>query len=354
MAQHSWPQHENQRWQAVQQRDSESDGRFVYAVRTTGIFCRPSCPSRRPKRENVVFFADPESAVEAGFRPCRRCRPDQRGPSPAERAVARACRLIETSEELPSLDALAESVGLSPHHFHRTFKRLTGVTPRAWAAERRAARLRDNLVAAQSVTSAMYDAGYAASSRLYEESGQRLGMRPTEFRAGGPGQRIRFALAETSLGTLLVAATERGVCAIEFGDDPQALVTTLQDRFHQAELLGADPAFEETVARICAYVEQPAGSLDLPLDIRGTAFQHRVWAELRKIPAGQTFSYAEVARAIGSPGAHRAVAQACARNPVAVAVPCHRVVRTDGGLSGYRWGVARKAALIAREAAADA
>jgi AraC family transcriptional regulator of adaptative response/methylated-DNA-[protein]-cysteine methyltransferase len=266
-------------------------------------------------------------------------------------AVTRACRLIERSDELPSLDRLAAAAGLSRFHFHRVFKRLTGVTPKAYADGQRARRVRDGLAAGASVTAAMYSAGFNSSGRFYASAAARLGMRPSAARAGGAGATIRFAVGQCSLGAVLVAATDIGVCTIALGDDPDGLVRALQDRFPQAALAGGDAGFERWVAAVVGLVEQPALGLDLPLDIRGTAFQLRVWEALRAIPPGETASYAQVARRIGQPGASRAVAAACAANPVAVAIPCHRVVRTDGSLSGYRWGVQRKAALLERERA---
>jgi AraC family transcriptional regulator of adaptative response/methylated-DNA-[protein]-cysteine methyltransferase len=341
------------RWAAVTRRDPRADGVFYYAVLTTGVYCRPSCAARRPLRENVRFHASCAAAERAGFRPCKRCRPNE--PALAERrraAVAEACRLIETAEELPSLDALAQAAGMSRFHFHRVFRAATGVTPKAYAAARRAERLRAELGKSGTVTEAIYGAGFNSSGRFYAASAAMLGMTPRKFRAGGEGVVIRFALGECSLGSVLVAASEKGVCAIMFGDDPGALLRDLQDRFPQAELIGADKSFEETVAKVVGFIEAPALGLDLPLDLRGTVFQQRVWQALREIPAGSTVSYAEIARRIGAPRAVRAVAQACAANDVAVAIPCHRVVRTDGALSGYRWGVERKRKLLAREAVA--
>jgi AraC family transcriptional regulator of adaptative response/methylated-DNA-[protein]-cysteine methyltransferase len=263
--------------------------------------------------------------------------------------VAEACRLIETAEKTPVLAALAKRAGLSPYHFHRVFKATTGVTPKAYAAAHRAKRVRDELTGSRTVTEAIYDAGFNSASRFYETSGQFLGMTPTDFRAGGADMEIRFAVGQCALGSVLVAQSAKGVCAILLGDDPDALVRDLQDRFPRATLLGGEAAFEQTVARVIAFVEAPARGLDLPLDVRGTAFQQRVWAALRQIPAGSTASYAEIASRIGAPNGSRAVAQACGANPLAVAIPCHRVVRTDGSLSGYRWGVQRKQDLLTRE-----
>ncbi|GJE02621.1 bifunctional DNA-binding transcriptional regulator/O6-methylguanine-DNA methyltransferase Ada [Methylobacterium isbiliense] len=341
------------RWAALARRDARADGRFVYSVRTTGVYCRPSCPARAAKPEHVAFHPTCADAEAAGFRPCRRCRPNEPGLAARQaEAVARACRLIEAAETPPALDALARAAGMSLYHFHRVFRRITGVTPRAYAGARRAARLAAGLQEAGTVTEAIFEAGFNASSRFYASASARLGMTPTAYRRGGAGARIRFALGQCSLGAILVAATEAGVCAILLGDDPEALLRDLQDRFPRAELSGGEPDFDATVARVVGLVEAPhRARLDLPLDINGTAFQQRVWQALRAIPPGRTATYTEIARAIGEPKAVRAVAQACGANPLAVAIPCHRVVRHDGALSGYRWGVARKRALLAREGA---
>ena len=347
---HEHPASLDPRWAAVVARDHRADGTFYYSVATTGVYCRPSCGSRRPNPGNVRFYETTAEAARAGFRPCRRCRPDR---PPLEQVhaarVAEACRLIETAEKTPALAALAKRAGLSPYHFHRVFKATTGVTPKAYAAAHRAKRVRDELTGSRTVTEAIYDAGFNSASRFYETSGQFLGMTPTDFRAGGAETEIRFAVGQCALGSVLVAQSAKGVCAILLGDDPDALVRDLQDRFPRATLLGGEAAFEQTVARVVAFVEAPARGLDLPLDVRGTAFQQRVWAALRQIPAGSTASYAEIASRIGAPNGSRAVAQACGANPLAVAIPCHRVVRTDGSLSGYRWGVLRKQDLLARE-----
>ncbi len=338
------------RWTAVQGRDAAADGVFYYSVRTTGVYCRPSCGARPALRANVAFHASCAAAEAAGFRACLRCKPDQ--PPLQERqaqAVAEACRLIDALDDAPDLDAVAQAAGMSRFHFQRVFKAHAGVTPKAWAAARRAARVRDTLASSASVTDALYAAGFNSSSRFYAGSEAMLGMAPARFKAGGAGEDIRFAVGACSLGAILVAATERGICAVLMGDDPELLVRDLQDRFPKARLIGADAGFERTVAQVVGLVEAPRIGLDLPLDVRGTAFQQRVWAALRAIPAGKTVSYTELAQRIGSPAAVRAVAGACAANPVAVAIPCHRVVRNDGGLSGYRWGIERKAALIMRE-----
>jgi AraC family transcriptional regulator, regulatory protein of adaptative response / methylated-DNA-[protein]-cysteine methyltransferase len=346
------PARDEERWQAIKRRDSALDGKFVFAVRTTGVYCRPSCASRPAKRENVSFFPTGAEAEMAGYRACKRCRPDKLGaPDPQMEAVKRACERIEQAEEAPKLAELAARAGLSPYHFHRVFKAITGVTPKAYAAETRARRAADKLRTAETVTEAIYDAGFNSSSRFYESTTARLGMTPGAVRRGGAGTVIRFAVGEASLGAVLVASTDKGVCAILLGDDPETLVRDLQDRFPHAEFEGGDPAFERMVAAVVGLVEAPGQRLDLPLDIRGTAFQQKVWAALQAIPPGKTATYTEIARAIGQPKAVRAVAQACGANPLAVAIPCHRVVRSDGDLFGYRWGVERKRKLIDREAA---
>ncbi len=346
------PARDEERWQAVKRRDPEFDGKFFFAVRTTGVFCRPSCASRPAKRENVSFFSTVAEAEKAGYRACKRCRPDRLDASdPQIETVKRACERIEQAEEAPKLAELAAAAGLSPYHFHRVFKTITGVTPKAYAAETRARRAADKLRTAETVTEAIYDAGFNSSSRFYESTAARLGMTPSAVKRGGAGARIRFAVGQASLGAVLVAATKKGVCAILLGDDPETLVRDLQDRFPNAEFEGGDAEFERMVAQVVGIIEAPGQRLDLPLDIRGTVFQQKVWAALRAIPPGKTATYQEIARAIGQPKAVRAVAQACGANPLAVAIPCHRVVRTDGDVSGYRWGVERKRKLIDREAA---
>lgn len=336
------------RWQSVVDRDAGADGSFVFAVRTTGVYCRPSCPSRRAKPGNVSFHDTPGAAEAAGFRPCLRCHPKGRSAAEANaEIIAEACRIIETSEDLPKLDDLAARVGFSSHHFHRQFKAITGLTPREWGAAHRARKVRAELRDKETtVTEAIYDAGFNANSRFYETSNDVLGMTPTAFRKGGEDTDIRFAVGESALGAILVAESDKGICAIALGDDPGALVNDLQDRFPKANLIGGDAGFESRVARVVGFVEAPGIGLDLPLDIRGTAFQRRVWQALRRIPVGETVSYAEIARRIGAPKSVRAVAGACASNRIAVAIPCHRVVRGDGALSGYRWGVERKRALL--------
>jgi AraC family transcriptional regulator of adaptative response/methylated-DNA-[protein]-cysteine methyltransferase len=339
------------RWNAIVCRDKKSDNKFFYSVRTTGVYCRPSCAARLAKPENVAFHLTCADAERAGFRPCKRCKPDE-APLAEQHAqtITQICRLIEGAAEIPNLDQLAEHAGMSRYHFHRLFKSITGLTPKAYAAAHQAEQMRSTLMRNLTVTEAIFEAGFNSNSRFYEKADNMLGMTAKEFRAGGINAVIRFAVAQCSLGAILVAKSEKGVCAILLADDPQELVQDLQDRFPQAKLLGGDETFEELVARVVGFVEAPALGLDLPLDIRGTAFQKRVWQALREIPSGNTASYADVAKQIGAPHSVRAVAQACAANSLAVAVPCHRVIKSDGGLSGYRWGIERKKALLEREA----
>jgi AraC family transcriptional regulator of adaptative response/methylated-DNA-[protein]-cysteine methyltransferase len=339
------------RWTRIVARDKTADGYLWYSVITTGIYCRASCVSRIANPRNVQLHDSLESARATGFRPCKRCNPD--GPSiEAENAalVARACRVIEESEEEPSLEELANAAGRSPSYFHRMFKAAAGVTPKVYAAARRATRVRHGLASGSTVTEAIYGAGFNSSGRFYEKSTDMLGMSPSRYRAGGTNEEIKFAVGQTSLGAILVASTKKGVAAILLGDDPEELLCNLQDRFPKAHLIGADGDYEALVARVIGFVEEPRIGLNLPLDVRGTAFQERVWKALLEIPAGTTVSYAEIARRIGTPSAVRAVAGACAANKLAVAIPCHRVVRNDGALSGYAWGVERRRILIDREA----
>ena len=338
-------------WAAVKARDRSFDGTFYYSVATTGVYCRPSCAARQANRENVAFHATAADAASAGFRPCKRCKPDQ--PSLHARyatTVAEACRTIEAAYEPPTLHALAERAGLSPFHFHRIFKAIAGVTPKAYGNAHRGKRLRNTLAKRRTVTEAMHDAGFNSSGRFYANTSQVLGMTPSDFRSGGSNSDMRFAVGQCSLGAILVAASAKGITAILIGDDPQALVHDLEDRFPNAKLVGGDRDFEDVMAKVVGLVDAPQSGLALPLDMRGTAFQHRVWDALRDIPTGTTATYTEIAERIGMPKAVRAVAAACAANKIAVAIPCHRVVRTDGSLSGYRWGVHRKRTLIAREA----
>lgn len=339
------------RWASVVARDPSADGKFFYSVKTTGVYCRPSCAARTARPENVQFHLSAADAERAGFRPCKRCKPKQPLLSVQHSAlVTELCRYIESAEHSPGLRDLAQQAGLSTHHLHRIFKTVTGLTPKAYADAHRAARVRSELRRTNTVTDAVYGAGYNSNGRFYEKSNQVLGMTPTEYRAGGKNTEIYFAVAQCSLGAILVAASARGVCAILLGNDPDALARDIQDLFPQAVLRGGDIEFEQMVARVVGFVEAPHLGLDLPLDVRGTAFQQRVWQALREIPAGKTISYSEIAQRIGAPKSARAVAGACAANTLAVAIPCHRVVRTDGSLSGYRWGVERKRALLEREA----
>ena len=339
------------RWARVVSRDKTADGHLWYSVVTTGVYCRPSCPSRMANPKNVQLHDSLESARVTGFRPCKRCNPEGLS-AEAENAalVAKVCRIIEESEEEPSLEKLAEAAGLSPSYFHRMFKAITGVTPKEYATAHRAAKVRHGLASGSTVTEAIYDAGFNSSGRFYEKSTDMLGMTPSQYRAGGVNEDIKFAVGECSLGSILVARSQKGVCSILLGDDPEELVRDLQDRFPRANLLGGDRDFEKTVANVVGFVEHPAIGIELPLDVRGTVFQQRVWRALTEIPVGQTASYREIAERIGAPKSVRAFAAACAANKIAVAIPCHRVVRNDGALSGYRWGVERKRALLKAEA----
>ena len=338
------------RWAAFVARDPAFDGHFFVSVKTTGIYCRPSCPARRPKRENVRFYDTAAEAEKAGFRPCKRCKPDQ--PSLFQQhaeKIREACRLIEMAEEEPKLEALARKVGLSPYHFHRIFKASLGVTPKAYATAHRNKRVREELSQSATVTEAIYGAGFNSNGRFYATSSKVLGMNPSQFRSGGPDAEIKFAIGNSSLGLVLVAASDKGVCAIFFGDDPGELQRDLTKQFPRARLIGNDPVFAEITSKVIDFVEDPSMGFDLPLDIRGTAFQHRVWDALRRIPIGSTTSYAEIAKAIGAPKSTRAVARACATNRIAVAIPCHRVIGSDGSLTGYAGGIERKRALLAKE-----
>ena len=338
------------RWQAIVERNQAADDHFVYAVRTTGVYCLPSHAARLPKRENVEFFATPETAEQQGYRPSKRLR---RGQPTLEKnhaeKIAAACRYIEQHDEVISLAAIAEHVGISRFHFHRLFKATTGLTPKAYASAHRNQRLRAGLSESESVTTAIFDAGFNSNSRFYETSAAMLGMTPKTWKAGGKGARIYFALAICSMGDILVAQSEKGICAILLGDDASLLLQDLQDKFPQAELVGGDKQFEQLISQVIGFIEAPEIGLNLPLDIRGTAFQQRVWQALRDIPVGTTVSYTDIAQRIGSPSAVRAVAGACAANMLAVVIPCHRVVKNDGTLSGYRWGIERKRALLNKE-----
>ena len=347
----SAPTLDEARWAAVVARDGAFDGHFYYSVETTGIYCRPSCAARRPKRAHVRFHDTAAEAEAAGFRACKRCKPGQLSlvQLHAEK-VAEACRLIEAAEDEPRLDALARAVGLSPYHFHRIFKTVLGVTPKTYATAHRNKRVREELGRSATVTQAIYGAGFNSNGRFYATSSEVLGMTPSQFRSGAPNSEIKFAIGDCSLGSVLVAASDKGVCAILFGDDAETLRNDLRKQFPRARIVGGDKVFGQLAAEVIAFVEAPRIGLDLPLDVQGTAFQHRVWDALRRIPTGSTASYAEIAKAIGSPKSVRAVARACASNRIAVAIPCHRVIGSDGSLTGYRGGIERKRALLAKEA----
>jgi AraC family transcriptional regulator of adaptative response/methylated-DNA-[protein]-cysteine methyltransferase len=341
---------EDPRWSRVLAREAAADGAFVFAVKSTGVFCRPSCASRHTRYENVEFFATGDEASQAGYRACKRCEPEL--PPLSERRaqmVVELCRFIETCEVTPTLTELAEKNGMSESHTRRLFKEVTGLSPKQYANSQLRRRMQHELSAGSTVTDAIFAAGFQSTSRFYEKSSELLGMSAGEYRSGAKDQEIRFAVGECSLGSILVAATAKGVCAVLFGDEPNALIGDLEKRFAKAELVGADAEFESTVAQVVAIVESPRLMTSLPLDLQGTAFQQRVWQALRAIEAGRTATYSEVANAIGSPKSVRAVAGACGANHLAVLVPCHRVVRKGGAISGYRWGVERKRELLERE-----
>lgn len=339
------------RWQALVRRDPNANGAFVYGVLTTFIYCRPACASRLPKYENVRFFDTCKQAERAGFRPCKRCHPtSSAGHDRLSAAIVKACQIIESREEHVPLKNLANEVGLSPFYFQRLFKRKVGITPKQYAMEMRLKQVRSGLLTDASVTEAIYAAGFASSSRFYENAEAFLGMKPSEYREGAAGVDIRFAVEKSALGWVLIAATVKGICAIEFGEGPDILESRLRERFSKARILDNDDEFKKWVKQILAHLESPHRSLNLPLDIRGTVFQGLVWKALREIPPGSTASYADIAVKIGRPKAARAVAQACASNNIAVAIPCHRVVRRNGRLGGYRWGTDRKRAMLEREA----
>ena len=339
------------RWVAVCTKDAAAEGHFWFAVTTTGVYCRPTCRSRQPRRQNVRFFDTPAAAEAAGFRPCKRCQPNEAQPAMTVEhaaAVEQACELIRSADETPTLATLAAAVGMSPYHFQRVFKAHTGVSPRQYAVRVRLARTANALQSAESVTTAIYDAGYNSGGHFYAESADAIGMTPTVYRRGAAGETIHFGVAMCYLGWVLAAATQRGLCAIDLGDNPAELEAGLRSRFPNAEIV-RDADFDGWMQQIVAFLDAPQRGLSLPLDIQGTAFQRRVWAALREIPAGATLSYTDVAERIGEPDAVRAVAGACAANKLAVAIPCHRVVRKDGDLSGYRWGIERKRRLLAHE-----
>jgi AraC family transcriptional regulator, regulatory protein of adaptative response / methylated-DNA-[protein]-cysteine methyltransferase len=341
---------EEEKWRALKVKDARADGRFFYGVKSTGVYCRPNCAAKLAKRENVIFFETTDEAERAGFRACKRCGPS--GDSQQERDaehVRRACELIRASETGLSLDELAKAVGLSSFYFQRVFKRVSGVTPREYARELREERAREALRRNGSVTGAIYEAGYNANSRFYERSAKMLGMRPREFGAGGGGQEIRYSVVKSALGQVLIAGTKRGICAVHFGESAAELESLLQKSFSRARIVEGDAEFKRWVSSVVQSINEADSAKELPLDLRGTVFQQRVWKALREIPKGTTTTYSKLAEKLGTPRAVRAVARACATNQVAVLVPCHRVVRSDGNLAGYRWGLERKRKLLSRE-----
>jgi AraC family transcriptional regulator of adaptative response/methylated-DNA-[protein]-cysteine methyltransferase len=344
---------EETRWRAVQMRDAKFNGIFVYAVLSTGIYCKPACASRKPRRERVTFFPSYRDAEAAGFRACRRCQPQNISVrDPQTEMVIRACRLIEESSDGPvSLAKLGTEIGVSPHHLQRTFKSITGVTPRQYAAAHRLEQFKTQIRKGEDVTNAIYDAGYGSSSRLYEKAPEQLGMTPKTYARGGRGMNINYTIADSPLGKLLVATTERGICAVTLGDSETKLEASLKSEYPNASIRLDTNETGKAIERLLSYLGGDKRRLDLPLDLQATAFQLSVWEELRRIPYGSTRSYSEIAEGLGQPKAVRAVARACATNPVALITPCHRVVRADGSLSGYRWGIERKAKLLAREQA---
>lgn len=344
---------DDEKWESIVYRDSTADGKFYYCVKTTGIYCKPSCSSRRPLRENILFVNDEVEAERLGFRTCKRCGAEIQAKAQRNaELVAEVCRHLENKTQQGKvfcLDEFLKKNGVSRPHFYRLFKSLTGTTPKSYESSARARKLIENLGKSKTVTDAIYSSGFGSNGRFYSDSDQIIGMTPTQYRKAGLDTIIRFALGKCFLGDILVAATERGICAITLGDDPEMLIKDFQDTFPMAHLIGADPDFEQMVSIVVGYVEDPSLSLDLPLDIRGTVFQTRVWEALRKIPSGKTATYADIAASLGCPNAVRAVARACASNKIAIAIPCHRVIRTDGSLSGYRWGVERKQLILDRE-----
>jgi AraC family transcriptional regulator of adaptative response/methylated-DNA-[protein]-cysteine methyltransferase len=339
------PTDDEARWRIALAKDRRFDGAFVTGVHSTGIYCRPSCPARPPKRENVRFYATPEDAEAAGLRPCLRCKPE--AVSRDEAAVAEAIKLLRDAEETVPLEKLAAVTGYSPAHFQRLFKRAVGLSPAAFSRALRIERAADALSAGESVTEAVYEAGYGAPSRFYEAAGARLGMAPSVWRDGGKGATIHWAVVETTLGAMLVAATDKGVCRLSFNEDAD----DLHERFPKAELIEGGEAFSDLLGKVIASVEQPGDSSHIPLDVQGTAFQEAVWRELRRIPPGETRSYAQIAAAVGKPGAVRATGSANGANNVAVLIPCHRVVKSDGSLGGYAYGPDIKRKLLERERA---
>ena len=345
------PSADDSRWEAVLARDGRADGAFVYAVRTTGVYCRPSCPSRRPRRESVAFFPAPDAAEIAGFRECRRCRPRQGAPAPAGLdAVRRASAFIQAHADEPlTLAQVAGHVGTSPFHLQRTFTRLAGISPRAYHEAVRAGRFRDGLRHGTAVSGAVYDAGYGSISRVYERRPTGRGMTPATYRRGGKGMDVTYTIVDSPVGRLMVAGTEKGICSVKLGDRDEGLEQDLRREYPEAAVTRDQSAFARWVRTLVSHLDGRHPHLDLPLDVQATAFQWKVWRYLQSIPYGETRAYSDVARAIGEPSAVRAVARACATNPVCLVVPCHRVVGKDGSLTGYRWGVQRKKELLARE-----
>ncbi|MCL6744825.1 bifunctional DNA-binding transcriptional regulator/O6-methylguanine-DNA methyltransferase Ada [Kosakonia sp. R1.Fl] len=340
---------DEQRWQAVLARNAQADGQFVFAVLTTGIFCRPSCTARHALRQNVRFYSDVQSAQAAGFRPCKRCQPDKTHPQQQRLdKVAKACRLLEQDTPI-TLQQLAAEVALSPYHFHRLFKSVTGMTPKAWQLAFRARRLRNTLTVSETVTDAVLAAGFPDSSSYYRQADASLGMTAQQFRRGGDATDVWYTFSACALGRCLVAESERGICAILLANSDEQLLEQLQEIFPRAQRAQANDAFSERVAQVIKRLDNVDAPFTLPLDLRGTAFQLQVWQALREIPAGETVSYQALAQKLGKPQAVRAVASACGANKLAIVIPCHRVVRSDGTLSGYRWGMARKAQLLKRE-----
>ncbi len=336
-------------WNSVVARDRGADGAFVYAVSSTGVYCRPSCPSRRPRREHVAFFDTADAARRAGYRACRRCHPDRAMPDPWTDKIRRACVYLGNVDGHPSLAALAARIGGSPYHLQRNFKRIVGVTPREYADAIRLRKVKRTLRDGRNVTGAMLDAGYGSSSRFYERAADRLGMAPSTYRRGGAGMTVRYAITDSPLGRLLVAATPRGVCAVAMGATDADLTAHLRREYPAASIEIDDGSLADWTSAVVAHLNGASPRLDLPLDIRATAFQWQVWRALSAIPFGETRTYADVARSIGRPRAARAVARACATNPVALAIPCHRVVAANGDAGGYRWGADRKRTILARE-----
>ena len=341
---------DDRRWKAVARREQSADRCFYYAVMTTGIFCRPGCPSRLPKRENVEYFISSQAAMASGYRPCKKCKPTATNANEdTERKIIAACRIIENSTAVPKLADLARKLQLSPYYFHRLFKKVVGVTPKQFGSSHRSRRLSNSLKTSRSITDAFYDAGFSSSSGAYDKNQSQLSMKPKEYRAGGVGLTLHYGVAACTFGWIMVAGTDRGICSIEIDDDPALLLQQLQERFPQATVTQAGPGFANLVRDVVKFIKAPQNSFNIPLDIQGTAFQIQVWSILRQIEPGKTMSYTEVAEKIGNPKAVRAVAGACASNKLAVVIPCHRVISKNGELGGYRWGVERKKMLLDNE-----